>query len=438
MTHNVKVGSAVLIGIAILVAALSFVGGERFTKKNTYKLNVVFENVQGLTPGAKIWLSGVEIGKVDQVELRPDGKAELKLVVGKEYKIMDGAEFTIKVGLLKDTILSIKNPDIVPAKITYLKDNDTVTKTSAPAALDDLVSEAHRALGNVNDMLLSVKEIVGDDTMKQNIFETVENVNKTTYETLEFAKMLKDAGMDNRANIDRTIYNIAALTDKLNVTAQSIDALVSHANDVAGDPKLKEEIKQAVTNLNSSLANIDETTKALKDIVTDKEIQSDLKDTIKSTKSTMQSADVALSGFSKMVKTINGTEVKPAFEFRYNNRENKFHADMNLRLLPPEKNVSYIVGLDDLGEHGNTTLMLGVPGGLPGLWYRFGVKSGKLGIGADWDRDKYYYEGDLINPNDLHCNLRVGKKLNKNLYGIGGWEGAFKENGISMGFLQKY
>ena len=437
-THNLKVGLVVLTGIVLLIVAMQFVGGEKFTPKNTYQLDVVFDNVQGLGPGAKVWLSGVEIGKVEQVVLRSDGRAVLKLLIGNEYKIRRDADFTIKVGFLKDTILSIKNPEIKPAKIAYFKDGDVVKRTTAPATLDDLVGEAHRALGQVNDMLTSVKQIVGDDTMKQNIFETVENVKLTTESAKEFAEVIKLIGESNRENVNVTIGNIRDLTDKLNDVAGNVDMLIANANDIAGDPAVKGNIKEAVASLKDALAHLEETTESVKDLITDDEVQQDLRDTIKSTKRTMDNADQALSGFSKAIKTVNETEVRPSFDFRYDNREDLYHADMNLRLYPPDAKTSYLVGLDDLGEDSRTSLMLGVRGNDPGLWYMFGIKSGKLGLGAEWETDKYYYEGELIDPNDLRLNLRIGKPILPDSYLMLGWESAFKRDGISIGVKQKY
>lgn len=438
ITHNVKVGLAVVLGIAILILGLQFVGGDKFKKETTYELEVVFDNVQGLGPGAKIWLSGVEIGKVQEVLLREDGKAVLKLFIAEEYKIRRDAEFTIKVGFLKDTILSIKNPDIRPAKLSYYQPGDTILKTKAPATLDDLVVEAHRALTQVNDMLGSVKEIVGDDTMKQNIFETVENVRLTTEEAHEFARIIKELGAYNQDNVNITVANIRDLTDKLNTVADNVNTLITNANDVAGDPVVKANIKDSIQSLKDTLDSLEATTDSIEELITDDEVKQDLRDTIKSTRHTMDNADKAISGFSKAVTTINETEVKPSFEFRYDTGEAKYHADMNLRLIPPDSKTSYMVGLDGLGEDSNTNLMLGVRGSVPDLWYYFGIKSGKLGAGAEWERLPWFYKAELTDPNDLRFNLRFGKKLFENSFLMFGWESVFKRDSLSIGVLQQY
>jgi hypothetical protein len=186
------------------------------------------------------------------------------------------------------------------------------------------------------------------------------------------------------------------------------------------------------------MANLEETTESVKKLITDEEVNEDLRQTIKSTRRTMENADTALAGMRKAVDTMNNTEIKPSFEFRYNMREEKYHADMNLRMFPPDPTVSYLIGLDNLGENSNTNLMLGVRSALPNTWYRLGIKSSKLGLGADYEKDDIYVESDLIDPNDLQFNLRVGKELQPNRYLMLGWEEAFKNDGLSIGFLQKY
>lgn len=438
LTHNVKVGLAVVAAVVIVLITMRFVGGEKFTEDNTYTLKVVFENVQGLSPGAKVWLSGVEVGKVEEVVLRDDGRAVLNLRIGEKYQIRRDAEFNIKVGFLKDTILSITNPDVRPVKLEYFKSGDTITKTRTPSTLDDLVGEAHKALKQVNDMLASVKQIVGDDTMKQNVHETVENVRMITEQIYDFATVLKQVGVQNQAEIDSIIANINVLTANLIKTSEKADMLLANVNDVAGDPEVKQDLKQAIDNLEATMANLEETTDSVKKLITDEELNQDLKQTIKSTRRTMENADTALAGVRRAVDTVNNTEVKPSYQLRYNTRENKYHADMNLRMYPPDPSVNYLIGLDDLGENSNTTLQLGVRGALPGMWYRLGIKSGKLGMGADYEKDDIYMEGDLLDPNDLEFNLRVGKELQPNRYLLMGWEEAFKNDGLSIGFMQKY
>ena len=97
-----------------------------------------------------------------------------------------------------------------------------------------------------------------------------------------------------------------------------------------------------------------------------------------------------------------------------------------------------LIGLDGLGEDSNTNLMLGVRGSVPNLWYYFGIKSGKLGAGAEWERLPWFYKAELADPNDLRFNLRFGKKLFENSFLMFGWESVFKRDSMSIGVLQQY
>lgn len=437
-THYFKVGLGILIAIAILVTGYRLVQEFKLTKRNSYNLYVVFDNVQGLSAGNAVWLSGVKIGKVDSITLMPDGKAELTLKIENKYKILKGSQFSIKVGFLEDKILSIEKPGKVAPPYKYIKPGTRIVKTRAPVTIPDLVEQANIALGQINVILARARALTENDQIQQNIIGITENVRKTTEEIMVFAKMIRETGADNRENIDSIIANVDRLTENLIGTSQKLDEILANVNDIVGDPQMKQDIKDTVAGLKESVENIKETVQSIRDLATDKQVQDDLKGTIKSTKATMENADVAVSSFTKMIRAINETEIKPDFEFRYEHGADDFFADMNLRIFPPSSDVYYLFGFDDLGESSSTNLQFGVKGPLPDSWYRVGIKSGKLGLGFEYQKKEIFYEGELVDPNDLQFNLRVGRGITENTFVITGWEGAFKRDALSIGVLQRY
>ena len=65
--HTVIVGLFIFIGIAFLLTGILIVGNLRETFNRNMKVVSLFDDVGGLQRGNNIWLSGVKIGTVDNL-----------------------------------------------------------------------------------------------------------------------------------------------------------------------------------------------------------------------------------------------------------------------------------------------------------------------------------------------------------------------------------
>ena len=66
---SLVVGSFVIATLGLFAVAILALTGEQGLFTPQYTLLARFENVQGLLPGAPVWLAGKEVGRVEQVEL---------------------------------------------------------------------------------------------------------------------------------------------------------------------------------------------------------------------------------------------------------------------------------------------------------------------------------------------------------------------------------
>ncbi|MEW6202172.1 MAG: MlaD family protein [bacterium] len=435
--HTISVGIAIVLGVALAFYAVYFVSKKPLRKADVYEFSVVFKNIQGLGIDADVRLAGVIIGKVKGLSLRPDGKAVITVAVDKRVKIPRGSRFTVQAGFLQDKTLDIDPPE-KKVYLKYVRPGEKIEDTVSPASLDDLAQEARVALKQINQLLASFNEIVSDENLKTNIYETISNLNKTTREAYQFAEILKKTGVANRENIDATLTNVREFSEKLNKTVESVDTLVNNADKIIGDETVRQQLKDTIATLKETIENIRKVSETLADLAEDDQVKNDIRDTIHETRLMVEDARSAVGSFNRMIEAINKTELSPDFQFRYSGRDDIYSADMNLRIFPPESDVYYLFGLDDIGEHSKTNLMLGVPGPHPDYWYRFGLKRAKLGIGFEWKRGSYLYQGDLIDPNDMTLNLRVGKKVNENIYFMLGIEGITKKDSLNIGIYQGY
>lgn len=437
-SNTVKVGLATLSGLVLLGYIIFFLneGRSPIGEKKGYQFKVMFDDVKGLPKGSEVRLAGVKIGEVKDISLSNNGKAVVTVFITAKKKIKKNAIFSIELGLFQDKSLIIREPITKFSK--FLKNGDILKERSiAPSSLDDLMLSAKDAAAQLNKLLASFNDIISNKQLKENILITTKNIVRTTDEAANFAESMKDVGITNKETINATIKNIHQLSQNFNEIADSVKTLVNNTNDIAGDEEIKNQIKTIVASLNTTMANMEEISQSLNDILSDGSVKRDIKSTIAETRDMISNSGLTVKGISKVVQSLNETEIHPSFEFRYHTDMKKYFADMNLKFLPPSRTVYYLLGLDDIGENSTTNLQLGVESGLQ-TWFRFGLRGGKLGIGYERVDGNYYYEGDLLDPNDLQFNTRVGKRLSPTLYFMLGAEDLFGNELLSFGLLQRY
>lgn len=108
--HKKRVGLFVTIGICVICTSIFFVGGSEIFKSQFY-LKAQFPQIQGLTEGSIVSLSGIKVGNIESIQLLPQTSAvEVTLKIEKSFstKITEGSLIEIRTqGALGDKYLFI-------------------------------------------------------------------------------------------------------------------------------------------------------------------------------------------------------------------------------------------------------------------------------------------------------------------------------------------
>jgi phospholipid/cholesterol/gamma-HCH transport system substrate-binding protein len=246
ITREIKTAILLICSILLFIWGYSFLKGSNLIN-NHKKLFVQYDNVEGLAIGAPITISGKTIGKVSQIKLnKTNGKLDVTLQIDEE-------EFPIS----KSSIAQIYEPGFIGGKqiaiIPNYKDtNITVTGdklqadiklgmmssvgdklTPTQAKLDLLLSDTDILMKNINTIL--------DEKTKQDLKQSLENLNKTLAEF-------------NKATIK--------VNTMLTANEQNIASTMSNANKASGnfvklsDSLTKINIGQSVKKLDQTLASV--------------------------------------------------------------------------------------------------------------------------------------------------------------------------------------
>jgi len=134
------VGIFVVVGILCLAYLSIKLGKMELLGGNYYELSASFSSVSGLKAGASVEIAGVEIGRVDRIELDP----------ARGYMARVFLRVRTGVKLTDDSIASIRTRGIIGDKFVLIKpggsekllaDGGKIRDTESAVDLEQLISE---------------------------------------------------------------------------------------------------------------------------------------------------------------------------------------------------------------------------------------------------------------------------------------------------------
>ena len=146
-TDEVKVGAVTLGGFVILALMLTFLGVFSFASRQ-YKLNVIFDNVNGLKVGNEVRFAGVPIGKVDDI-LVDGSKVKVVMKIDQKQKVPRNSQFGIGMdGVMGTKFVTITPPEIATG-VTF-REGETITGQTT-GGVDKLMNSSGQGYGKIGD-----------------------------------------------------------------------------------------------------------------------------------------------------------------------------------------------------------------------------------------------------------------------------------------------
>jgi phospholipid/cholesterol/gamma-HCH transport system substrate-binding protein len=133
------VGIFLVFGLFCIGYMTVKLGHVSFLGDNSYTLFARFTTVTGLRVGSLVYISGIEVGRVEQLTIDQKNQQGLvKMRIHKGINIYDDAIASIKTeGLIGDMYISID----AGGGGSLLKPGGTITETQPPLDIADLVSK---------------------------------------------------------------------------------------------------------------------------------------------------------------------------------------------------------------------------------------------------------------------------------------------------------
>ena len=351
-----KVGMFSLLGILVFAVIMIQLSSTVLFGKSGFHVTAYFKEAEGIEPGNPIHYAGVDVGMVDRISIE-NGEAVLNLRLYNDTKIPRDANFSIQTS-------SVMGGRFIKASgghqdRGYLEEGMTVQGQATPG-IDAAMDKMDKLMASAQTMLDGINTIVGDPAAQRNMRNSINN-------------------------FDVISENLSILTAQGIQIANQIESVTSQMNamlyQLNGDGKTAADTRKIMENLVVASENA-------------KVISGDARN---------------LSG--KLNTLMSGDSLSLSGELLYNTKEDDYSPNIGLRM---GKNSFVALGIESFTNNPLYNAQYGKKQG--DLELRGGIVRNKLGIGASYGANRWRFDADLFNPNDLTMRLKAAYEIYPDVY----------------------
>jgi phospholipid/cholesterol/gamma-HCH transport system substrate-binding protein len=241
----IKLGALSLVLLLFTAVIVVVFGQLRFDRTTGY--SAIFKNASGLRAGQFVRASGVEVGKVDKVELVNGGnEVQVDFAVDRSLQLFQGTTASIRyLNLIGDRYLELKRGD----DNTKLPAGGTIPASRTEPALDlDALIGGFRPLfraldpqkvNNIAQSIITIFQGQGgtiNDILDQtaSLTSALADRDQAIGEVVKNLNIVLDTTVKHQQQFDDTVKNFETLVTGLKNRADPIASSVANISDAAG------------------------------------------------------------------------------------------------------------------------------------------------------------------------------------------------------------
>lgn len=402
LSNEAKVGAVSLLALLLFGFMIVYLGGVSFGEKG-YPLQAVFSEVGGLKEGNVVRYAGVDVGRVERVQTSDQG-VEVRLRIKPGVKIPEGSRFTIGT----DGLLGEKFINIIPPRQSsdYIKP-DTVVQGEDPQGLDKLIGSADRTLADIQKLVQSLNEVLGDEKVKAALKATALNSRDITDRLSELSAALARMAVNNEQDVNAMVGNLRTMSASLRDVAGRVDRMVTNFDN---NGQTATELSEAIHNLKNTSVRVEKMAAALEGVATDPDTARNIKDTLRNAREASEKAN-------KMLTRFDSVKVKSSFEVLHNAHTGKYETNADVRINTSPRDFA-VIGASKIGDGSRANFQIGK--GSDTFAGRAGIVEGKAGVGVDaMLGSQLKLSLDAYDPNDVRIKLRTQYEIAPDTFIVG-------------------
>lgn len=261
MSSAAKVGAFMLVILVVLgyfILKIEDIHIGRGREARTVTAD--FNDVAGLDEKSAVRVAGVRKGKVEKIEVLPNGKARITMRVDDDVPLHANAVARIAaLGLLGEKYVEL-DPGTTGTPLVQGQNIELQTPGTATPSIDQVTAQISAIATDVKAITESLRGVMAGPQGQARLNEIVDNIRTIT-------EQLRDVIVANQANVNATLENARVVSAELKTEiprlADSIDKVANSIGGTVGENrqdfraiaenlrKLSGDLKTTTENLNS-------------------------------------------------------------------------------------------------------------------------------------------------------------------------------------------
>ena len=287
-----RVGLFVFTALAIFITIIYLIGSKDNLFKTKTTITTSFNDIRGVVVGNNVRFSGINVGKVSDINVVSDKEVVLELSIVKEYARFIYKDALVEInqdGLMGSKLINITSGHSSAGKIeegTHLKGKEGID-------IENMLYEVHDILVEAGDAVASLKSIAGkidsgegdlaklvnDDALSTELTATSRQLN-TTLATVEqitknittgegdIARLINSNELTSQAhqlldNLNKAVEKTHRVAENLETTSRQINYGEGAVNLLLNNKNTAQNIDTTILKLQNSLNEFDKTARAV-------------------------------------------------------------------------------------------------------------------------------------------------------------------------------
>ena len=305
ITKEIKVAVLVILSIVLFYWGFAFLKGKNLFDTST-KLYAVYDNVAGLVVAAPVTINGLNIGKVNTIEMLPDGKMKVELIITNE-----------QIQIAKSSVAQIMDSGLIGGReiaiinnfsdTNYAQSGDTLKTSNKLGLTDELANQIGPVKDKVEILLENANKLIEnlnatlDASTQQKLKSAIASLEVTMAEFSQTSKSINGILAENKTKLNTTLTNFEKTSSNLNAMSSSLEKA-----DLGATVK---KLETTLTSVNGMMTNLEQGKGTMGKLLSDDAMYNNLTKTSKELELLLQ--DLRLNPTRYVNVSVFGKKNKP-------------------------------------------------------------------------------------------------------------------------------
>lgn len=264
----VTVGIFIFIGLAIFIAGILTLGGQKKTFEKKMAIRAIFIDVGGLQVGNNVWFSGVKVGTIKKINIT--GNAKVEVVMSIENKVHRYIKKDAKAKISSEGFIGNKIVVIYDGSMqsTMIEENDLLA-VEAGLNTDEILATFQENNKNLLDITSDIKlltkqisngqgtigKLLTDESLMRNMQAAVIGLKQASANAQQLTADISNytSRLQSKGSLTNDLVTDTVIFSRMQATVLQLQQAATTANEVTQNIKLASaNVKEVSNNLNDS------------------------------------------------------------------------------------------------------------------------------------------------------------------------------------------